>query len=269
MSPEMILGDEADAASDVFLFGLLLFQAIAGEHPFSGDEAGISQRIRHSPTPSLRRQVPEAPEAVERVVRRCLEKRPRDRYADLSSVQALLVRALRDRTSLPRETLVSRALAAAGLSDEIAPPRERHLDRSALASGPRARWMMIAGGGVIAAAVVLFAWQSLDGSGGPATNDPQGIVGHPARLRLLAHPWAEVHIDGKLIDVTPVGRPLELAPGRHEVVFKHPHAPDVKRVIEIVPGQTVVLDVAMQVVRPLDAGAGEGEGDASAEELSP
>jgi serine/threonine-protein kinase len=98
-----------------------------------------------------------------------------------------------------------------------------------------------------------------------APDGPQGILRRPAQLRVLAQPWAEIHIDGELVDITPVGRPIEVRPGRHVVVFKHPHAPAVSREIEIVAGQTIVLDVEMAVARPGDdAGV-----DAASEDESP
>jgi serine/threonine-protein kinase len=80
-------------------------------------------------------------------------------------------------------------------------------------------------------------------------------------LRVVATPWAEVLVDGELIDVTPVGRPISLTPGKHYVTFRHPNAVEEQRVIKVAAGQTVFLDVAMRVdrahsiaVRP-DAGA--------------
>jgi eukaryotic-like serine/threonine-protein kinase len=269
MAPEMVLGDEPDPASDVFLFGLLIFQCLTGEHPFSGDEAGITQRIRHAPTPRLRRLAPEVPAEVDRIVHRCLEKRPRDRFEDLATVQSLLVRALRDRTSLPRELILGRTLSEAGLADELAPPRERHLDRSGMLTRPGIRRGLVGAAGAIVALVLASLWVHFDGDDddGTAAKDARGIVGSPARLRVLAHPWAEIYVDGEAVDTTPVGRLIEVSPGRHEVVFRHPHAPDEKRVVEIIAGQIIVLDVTMQIVRPVETAAPEE--DASAEDSTP
>ena len=91
---------------------------------------------------------------------------------------------------------------------------------------------------------------------------PAEVRGDPGQLRVLARPWAEVYIDGELRETTPVGRLLPLAPGKHYVTFRHPHAPDEKRVIKVAAGQTIVLDVTMKIERPArpDAGA---RGDAA------
>src|SRR5690606_28441238 len=245
MAPEMILGDEADAAADVFLFCLLLFECLTGEHPFAGDESGITQRIRHAPVTTLRRLAPAVPSEVDRIVRRCLQKRPRDRFEDLTVVQSALVAALRDRTSQPGDRLIAAALAEAGLADAVPAPQQRHLDRTAGPGPNLKRWAIGAGVAIAAAGISFVAFRATDGDGGAEASGPRGVVGRPSHLRVLAHPWAEIYLDGELVDVTPVGRPLEITPGRHEVVFRHPNAADEKRVVEIVPGQTIVLDVAM------------------------
>jgi hypothetical protein len=121
--------------------------------------------------------------------------------------------------------------------------------------------------GVAALVLALALWRGFAGGGGEGQyGDARGIVDRPAELRVLAEPWAEIHIDGKLVDVTPVGRPIQINAGRHTVVFKHPNAPDETRRVEIIAGQTIVLDVQMQVVRPVPEA---GTGDAGSEDESP
>jgi len=252
MAPEMILGDEPSEGSDVFLLGLLLFTCLTGQHPFDGDEAGITQRIRHQEAPRLAELRPKSspvPSDVERIVRQCLSKRLLDRFLDMGSLQTALVRALRRRTAEPEEALIARALARAGLADDPPPVKRRHLVADALSE---AKWLPWAVGGAIAVSLggVVVGLQNCDGDGEVVPNDPQGIVSRPAELKLLAHPWAEVFVDGERVDVTPIGRPVEVSPGRHVVSFRHPNAPEVTRNVEIIAGQTVLLDVQMQIVRP-------------------
>lgn len=261
MSPEQILGDPPDDRSDVFLFGMLTYRMLAGRPPFAAEASGVSHQIRHQQAEPLADAVDHLPEGLERAVARCLEKRARDRYPDMASVSSELVRILRRYTALPRDLLVTRALATAWLADELAPPLERGVERGTSRNLPWRRYLVPALAAATALGVAALVWRSLDDEGLGGNADARGIVKRPAQVQVLARPWAEVHIDGAPVDVTPIGRPIEVTPGRHVVTFRHPNAPDETRTIEIIAGQTVLLDVTMQVVRPIvDAGAGGGGG---------
>src|SRR5262249_48915981 len=75
-------------------------------------------------------------------------------------------------------------------------------------------------------------------------------------LRVVASPWADVFVDGELVETTPIGRGIPVLAGRHWVTFRHPNAPDEQRAVNVMPGQVVRLDVQMKVERPaVDAGA--------------
>jgi len=78
MSPEQVRGRRADHRSDLFSFGSILYEMLAGRRPFSGDslvEVGFS--ILNSEPPALPGEV--APE-LDRIVRRCLDKDPDHRF---------------------------------------------------------------------------------------------------------------------------------------------------------------------------------------------
>jgi serine/threonine-protein kinase len=64
-----------------------------------------------------------------------------------------------------------------------------------------------------------------------------------------------VVVDGQKLETTPFAHPIALAPGVHYVTLRHPRAPDQRRVIKILPGQTLTLDVVMAArEKPSDAG---------------
>ena len=205
------------------------------------------------------------PESLARIVARCLAKDPLDRFPDANALAAALEEALAALSLLPVPVLVSRALAAAGLGEALAPGaalrapprRAAAVDVARAARRLAAVLALIAAGG--AGLRLLDDPDAFEGAG-VAEAAPPGAGSHDRGLvRVVATPWAEVYVDGELVDVTPVGRPIPVAPGRHFVTFRHPAAPDEQRAIKIAPGQSVFLDVTMRVDRG-DAGAGRDAG---------
>ena len=96
MAPEVLRGDPVDARADQFSFGVLLYELVAGEHPFEGtdDIATVARILETEPSgPGPAR--PECPEPLVRVITKCLAKAPRDRYRTTAKLVAAL-EAVRD-----------------------------------------------------------------------------------------------------------------------------------------------------------------------------
>ena len=68
MSPEQILGDPPDDRSDVFLFGTLTYQMLAGGPPFGAEASGVSHQIRHQQAEPLSSVVGDLPDGLERAL---------------------------------------------------------------------------------------------------------------------------------------------------------------------------------------------------------
>jgi Tol biopolymer transport system component/tRNA A-37 threonylcarbamoyl transferase component Bud32 len=78
MSPEQLQGKEADARSDIFAFGLVLYELLTGKRAFSGSsQASVIAAILERPAPSVAEI---APAALDRALRKCLAKDPDDRW---------------------------------------------------------------------------------------------------------------------------------------------------------------------------------------------
>jgi serine/threonine protein kinase/Tol biopolymer transport system component len=80
MSPEQIQGIEADARSDIFSFGVMLFEMVTGKRTFAGKtQASIVGQILAVDPPSVSTLRPQTPPGLDRVIRLCLDKDPDER----------------------------------------------------------------------------------------------------------------------------------------------------------------------------------------------
>jgi serine/threonine protein kinase/WD40 repeat protein len=91
MSPEQVKGETPDARTDVFALGTLLYELVTGRKAFSGSTAPevLASILRDEP-PALESQVHGVPASLEAAVRRCLGKRPSDRFSSARGVEAAL-----------------------------------------------------------------------------------------------------------------------------------------------------------------------------------
>ena len=128
MSPEQILGEPLDARTDIFSLGVVLYQLIAGVRPFDGpDTKTTAQRIRHSEPPHSLVDVLRtsgARSAFERIMMRCIEKLPGDRFASAREVASSLEASasLGDDELRPRRSVTAELLRAKVISSR---PRHR------------------------------------------------------------------------------------------------------------------------------------------------
>jgi serine/threonine protein kinase len=81
MAPEQVEGKEADARTDVFAFGVVVYEVATGKKAFEGkSQASLMAKILETDPPSMSALAPMTPPSLDHVVRRCLAKDPDDRW---------------------------------------------------------------------------------------------------------------------------------------------------------------------------------------------
>jgi Tol biopolymer transport system component len=139
MSPEQVRGLAVDGRTDIFAFGAILYEMLAGRRAFERPtRADTMSAIMNEEPPALSQSAPGAPLALARVVKRCLGKDPEQRFQSASDL-AFALEALLDSDSA-----------------EVAAVGARHRSRRARAG------TTVAGGAVVAltAAFVLAWWRT-------------------------------------------------------------------------------------------------------------
>jgi serine/threonine-protein kinase len=100
MSPEQAQGKKVDARSDIFSFGLVLYEMVTGTRAFHGENAlstlSAILRDEHKPIADI---TPDVPPQIEQVVKRTLRKNPDDRWQSMQEVRAALNALLRESDS--------------------------------------------------------------------------------------------------------------------------------------------------------------------------
>ncbi len=125
MSPEQLLGARLDFRSDLFAFGVLLYEMLCGVRPFESadpEDEALVRRIEAERYPTLRRRAPGAPRYLGAVVRVCLRGKPKRRFVSTSALR----RTLEQRLGHPSPADCRCAIAGwLGASGALPAPRRR------------------------------------------------------------------------------------------------------------------------------------------------
>src|SRR5271155_3642581 len=111
MSPEQVRGKELDARTDLFSFGIVIYEAATGTLPFRGETSGVITEAILNRTPAAPvRLNPDLPSKLDEIIEKSLEKDPKLRYQHASDIRTDLQRLKRDTSG--------RSIAVADASDE-------------------------------------------------------------------------------------------------------------------------------------------------------
>ena len=248
MSPEQIMGQRVDSRSDIFSFGIVLYQMLTGEKPFADDDTkSVLHRILHEPYTKPSRLFPDIPSKLQQIVRKCLEKKPEKRYQSTEALRRDLEQFVAQKVRINYNgRLVIFLRNRSLISDSEAKTYVRDDD---LQSSVR---FQTDTGGVDAQSVVLKPLLALNFvivlmlAAWAGAVDQLKLGAEPGYVRVNAVPWAEVWVEGELYDVTPFAKPIALLPGQYTIEFRNRFFGTRREVIDVAAGETAQLNVEFE-----------------------
>lgn len=206
LSPEQISGADTDGRSDLYSLGVLAYEMLTGEPPFSGDNnIAVAYRRLDTDVPSPSDQADTVPEDLDHLVLRATRRSPQDRYADAGEMLRDLDRAAQEGrfpdyvVPAPRQSSWSRARAKAAQS---APGAESEFDAADRESGEAVRR-----GGPVPTRVQTRAVPAQPPGGPPPTADPADQPRHWHGAGAGPYPPGELELAPERDVIRPRRRP--------------------------------------------------------------
>jgi len=216
MSPEqMTSARNVDSRTDIWALGATLYEMLAGGPPFmAGSLPELCSQVLTFPTPSLRARRPDVPPGIEKIVYRCLQKNPAERYETIAGFAAALSRYAPERAK-PTAERIARIIFTAGLTESVVgppsstgaglPPDGSVQHPSALGTVPGASVQYPSALGTVPGASVQYPsalgtapgasvrYPSVLGTAPDASNLYPANSGTEASWGRTAHPWSDWH----------------------------------------------------------------------------
>ena len=266
MAPEQLLGQRADHRTDVFLFGNLLYEMLAGLPPYHGPEdeplESLLERMQDESYIPVRKVVPQAPRVLARLIRNCLRAKAPRRLASITIARRTLERTLGRPSSLECRSEIAQHLwshkifkTAGGRTSLQQAPQ----GRARIATRRHVRWALTAAASALVTIATVAGYARFAARPGgvpPLARGPEAFAPpapppekksapvvpvpvslEPAHVRFVADPWAEVTIDGGSPFFTPRAAPLDLAPGSHRITLAHPTFGRAEMTLDLQPGE--------------------------------
>ena len=220
MAPEQIQGGEVDHRSDIFSFGVLLFEMLTGKLPFRGEhEAAMIYSIVNEDPQDISQLLPDLSPIVVNLIQRCLEKDPNDRFhhfedivADLRRSQKKTSRVMRSTAGMPVQHTTERPVSGFVSQQDMptmAPPKKNSI-------------LLYGGIGAAVVIVAIAVWFLVGKSGITVNPDMKATV---LEVPFTQYSYASLSPDAKW-----VAFPAADALGKWDIYFMHIDGGDARKI---------------------------------------
>jgi eukaryotic-like serine/threonine-protein kinase len=258
LAPEQIRGEALTPAADVFAFGVVAYELWSGVNPFLGADIGSTiNNILSRPEESLWGEPLLIEPALSKILRCCLQRNPGKRYQSAEAVctdlaaaypavqrSAPEVRAAGSTAARLRYLWLLLPMLLISIYFIISSPDSQPGQEPAVVEQK-------AGSAHKVSADTLRAEPEQGRQTAPEkpqTRDAKILPQNPARLMVYCLPWADVLIDEKKIDTTPMNAAVLLQPGEHVLTLQHPDYPAWHKKVHLGSGESITVQVRLDTL---------------------
>ncbi|MBD3374303.1 protein kinase [candidate division KSB1 bacterium] len=249
MSPEQIRGEKITTQSDLFSLGIVLYELWTGNHPFLASDvpATLNRILAEQDMPDIT----DIPEPYASVIHKLLPKKQQKR------TEPALPENQDTQQNIRSVKAGSRKIASAAVFSLIL---AAVILAIFLSSGKREQKPTLKADNQILNMTPSNPEHANPMTGAPDTSaepiqdisaenekhiEPQRT---PGALSIECYPWADVRIDGKRVDTTPLQNDIKLFPGQYTVQLHHPDFPVITKKIRISPNKRETFHVRLDTV---------------------
>ena len=220
MAPEQIQGGEVDLRSDIFSFGVLLFEMLTGKLPFRGEhEAAMVYSIVHEEPMPLDQFRQDASLMLSNLITRCLEKDPADRFQHMDDIVSELRRAQKKTSKVIRSLAYTPVQASAEKPASGIIPQQDVPTEITVKKNPLMRYGVIGGTIVILAIAAWFVF-----------SHPRLAVNPDMTTRVLQVPFTQFSYPGISPDGKWVAFPAADVNGKWDIYYMHVNGGEPRKV---------------------------------------
>ncbi len=256
IAPEILMGKEYSEKSDIYAIGVILYEMVKGENPFKGKTPYESiNKILYRKKLSM--NFGDFPSFFKPIISKMVAMDPKSRYQSVDELK----KAFRPYITVNKRTF----------KQYLSAPENFYggkIIKSKTIKDLRMLVLLI----ILLIAIVFYNHfrnihqvevvqvnrpkRIIERKDTTMTAPPKKTIKKPKNkplvkkgygwLRISAVPWANVYIDNKYIDKTPIGKAVKVASGEHLIIFKHPKRGEVIKKINITNNETLKVNAKLE-----------------------